>query len=65
MGPKNFQDFREAGPMGTIQTAYWRPFVYLSCYFHYQVLTVSRVIQANYSESLQFTWPEHHLVEPD
>ena len=39
--------------------------MYLSCYFHYRMLTVNRAIQANCSESLQLTWPEHHSGWPE
>jgi len=37
---------------GKMQTKDFRHFKYISCYFHYRVLTVKMTIQANCSESL-------------
>jgi len=38
---------------GKMQTADYKLIKYILCYFHYRVLTVNRVIQANQSENLR------------
>jgi len=46
---------------GVMQTADYRLFKYVSCYFHDRVpATVNRVIQANRSENLHSGWIEYH-----
>ena len=37
---------------GKMQTADYKLFKYRSCFYHYQVLTLNRIIQANRSDSL-------------